>query len=686
MTIPMQIKPVEFLALRKRLIAGVLMINLFILGLTGYSIYISWQQHLKQIETTTENLSRAVELGIDGILDKIDIALLAVKYEAERELASGGIALPSINDCIAKQRGHITEIDNLRIADARGEIHYGVFQKSVTPANVADREYFTKLRDNPQAGLFIAKPLLGRVSNKWIIIIARRVNNPDGSFAGVVHGNISLEFFQKHFGGFSLGKHDVITLRDSDLGLITRYPEAKGVSVGSRTVSKEFSQLIQKGHDSGTYLNPGSIDTVQRIFTYRKITNYPMYINVGLATANYRKEWLYNSLKMLSLAALIAVVSMVTSRIILLKWEQVRKGNEELSQYRLHLESLVSQRTSDLEINNILLKNEIEVRRQSEEVMNEQAKFLADEVTERQMAQEELATKQQQLTKLNAELNFRVSEEVALNRKKDQILQHQDKMASIGQLAAGVAHEINNPLAFITSNLCTLREYVEKLSSFYLFLMGLVEKNCSGEELYALQEATLQQDITFILEDIGPLIDESSEGAERVKLIVHDLKDFARVEDGNFELVDLNDCVRSTVNIVRNEIKYVADLDLKLGEIPPVSCSRHQISQVIINLLVNAAHSIRNHGSIIVSTYQENEHVVLKVCDTGHGMSEAVRKRVFDPFFTTKDVGKGTGLGLSISYSIVKKHGGNISVESREGEGSTFSITVPINEHQEVPT
>jgi two-component system NtrC family sensor kinase len=179
------------------------------------------------------------------------------------------------------------------------------------------------------------------------------------------------------------------------------------------------------------------------------------------------------------------------------------------------------------------------------------------------------------------------------------------------------------------------------------------------------------------------LIDESSEGADRVKRIVHDLKDFARMEDGNFELVDLNDCVRSTINIVRNEIKYVADLDLKLGEIPPVNCSRHQISQVIINLLVNAAHSIRNHGSIIVSTYRENGHVVLKVSDTGHGMPEEVRKRVFDPFFTTKEVGEGTGLGLSISYSIVKKHGGEITVESCEGEGSVFTVKLPLNVSRE---
>ena len=179
------------------------------------------------------------------------------------------------------------------------------------------------------------------------------------------------------------------------------------------------------------------------------------------------------------------------------------------------------------------------------------------------------------------------------------------------------------------------------------------------------------------------MIAQSSEGADRVKQIVHDLKGFARTDDSSFELADLNDCVRSTVNIVRNEIKYVAELDLQLGDIPHISCSRNQLSQVIINLLVNAAHSIDSHGSITVTTRQVDDTVVLSVRDTGKGMTEEVRKRIFEPFFTTKGVGKGTGLGLSISYSIIKKHGGKILVESEPGRGTIFSVTLPIHEHHE---
>ena len=308
-----------------------------------------------------------------------------------------------------------------------------------------------------------------------------------------------------------------------------------------------------------------------------------------------------------------------------------------------------------------------------------------EDITERKQIEAVLHENQEQLQTFNDQLENRIAEEVRKNREKDILLLHQDKMSSIGQLAAGVAHEINNPMAFIASNLVTLKGYVEAMSRYHKLIHDLLVKNGSADELLILEEATRKLDIMFILEDISPLIAQSSEGADRVKQIVHDLKGFARTDDSSFELADLNDCVRSTVNIVRNEIKYVADLDLQLADIPHISCSRNQLSQVIINLLVNAAHSIESHGSITVTTLQVDDSVVLRVRDTGRGMSEEVRNRIFEPFFTTKEVGKGTGLGLSISYSIIKKHGGEIVVESKPGTGTIFSVILPIHNNKEGP-
>jgi len=290
-----------------------------------------------------------------------------------------------------------------------------------------------------------------------------------------------------------------------------------------------------------------------------------------------------------------------------------------------------------------------------------------------------IADRVHELQTLNETLEARVAEEVNKNREKDSIMLQQDKLASIGQLAAGVAHEINNPIGFIMSNLGTLKNYAEVEKKYLSALEDTIRIYCPEEESKQLEEIYKRLDIKFILDDIPPLILESLEGAERVKRIVLDLKDFARTDENHLKETDLNKCVQSTANIVRNEIRYVADLDLQLGNIPLIFCNPQQINQVIANLLVNAAHAIDGHGSITVSTSIESDNVLLSVADTGRGIPAENRTRIFDPFFTTKDVGKGTGLGLSISYDIVRKHGGEITLASEPGAGTTFMIRLPIS-------
>ena len=301
-----------------------------------------------------------------------------------------------------------------------------------------------------------------------------------------------------------------------------------------------------------------------------------------------------------------------------------------------------------------------------------------EDITERKRTEIVLHQHRMQLQVLNEDLERRINEEVVKNREKDIILLHADKMSSIGQLAAGVAHEINNPIAFIVSNLVALKRYAETFGAFFKSVGQLVKIDGSDERERLFDEAVQNQGIMSILDDIDPLIAESSEGADRVKRIVLDLKNFARMDDSGFEWSDLNECVRSTVNLVRNEIKYDSGLTLQLGEIPQVRCSRHQISQVILNLLVNAAHSIKRPGSITVTTTHVGDYVLLSVGDNGCGMSEEVRKRIFEPFYTTKEVGKGTGLGLSISYSIIRQHHGEILVESEPGVGTTITVKLPV--------
>jgi two-component system NtrC family sensor kinase len=255
----------------------------------------------------------------------------------------------------------------------------------------------------------------------------------------------------------------------------------------------------------------------------------------------------------------------------------------------------------------------------------------------------------------------------------------QEKMASIGQLAAGVAHEINNPTGFVMSNLGTLGKYAERLIDFIAAQAETIGSLGSREETERIAALHRQLKIKYIIDDLPKLIKESLDGTERVKTIVQNMKNFSRQDLSKCELTNLRDCIENTINIVWNELKYKVTLNREYGELPPLKCYPQQLSQVIMNLLVNAGHAIETRGEITVRTWLLDKAVCIAISDTGCGISEEHRARIFEPFFTTKEVGKGTGLGLSISFNIVKNHGGAIAVESEVGKGTIFTVTLPLD-------
>ena len=288
----------------------------------------------------------------------------------------------------------------------------------------------------------------------------------------------------------------------------------------------------------------------------------------------------------------------------------------------------------------------------------------------------ELKKAAEELTRKNLRLNETLA---ALKRSQAKVL-HQEKMASIGQLAAGVAHEINNPIGFINSNLSTLGKYLSRLSGFLAVQTECIAAGAPPEQVESVRQQQARLKIDYIVKDLEDLVRESLEGAERVRSIVADLKSFSRVDESEYKQADLNECLRSTINIVWNEIKYKATLKKELGEIPRTRCYPQQMNQVFMNLLVNAAHAIEHQGTITVRSWEEDGYVCVSVADTGHGISEENLNRIFEPFFTTKEVGKGTGLGLSITYDIVKKHNGEITVRSEPGKGTEFTVRIPVVE------
>ena len=282
-----------------------------------------------------------------------------------------------------------------------------------------------------------------------------------------------------------------------------------------------------------------------------------------------------------------------------------------------------------------------------------------------------LQQKLDELTRLNARLD----------ETNNKLLQS-EKLAALGQLAAGVAHEINNPIGYVSSNLNSLSGYIDDLLTV-IAAYADVEGRLDGVEVpqafKRVHQIKSEADYDFVISDIHHLLGESSEGLERVRKIVQDLKDFSRVGETGWQHVDLHLGLESTLNIVWNEIKYKAEVDRDYGNLPKIDCVPSQINQVFMNLLTNAAQSIERHGRIVLRSGCDERTVWVEVEDNGTGIAPENLKQIFEPFFTTKPVGQGTGLGLSLSWGIVQRHHGKIEVRSVLGRGTTFRVILPID-------
>lgn len=267
-----------------------------------------------------------------------------------------------------------------------------------------------------------------------------------------------------------------------------------------------------------------------------------------------------------------------------------------------------------------------------------------------------------------------------LEETKDQLFQ-QEKLASIGQLAAGVAHEINNPVGYVSSNINTLNRYIDGLFDV-LSVYQSQETSLPAETRKQLDDLKSELDFDDYRDDIAEIISESKEGVSRVKQIVGDLKDFSHVSESDWQFANLASGIESTLNIVHNELKFKATVIKEFDDIPEVECVLSRINQVVMNLLVNASHAIDEKGVITIRLFSlDDDYVCIEVEDTGHGIDEANLAKLFDPFFTTKPVGEGTGLGLSLSYSVAETHGGELSVRSVVDEGTTFRLRLPVRQN-----
>lgn len=276
----------------------------------------------------------------------------------------------------------------------------------------------------------------------------------------------------------------------------------------------------------------------------------------------------------------------------------------------------------------------------------------------------------------------------ATHKLEAQLIQN-EKMAGIGQLSSGIAHEINNPLGYVQSNVETLNKYLIKIKNMHEMYSSItnhleqLDYDDFKNKIENMQELNQKNKMDFIFKDLTEMVSATSSGLSRISKIVNSLLGFARRGmQERLEEYDLNDGIKNTMVIANNEIKYCADVIENFEDIPGIIANAGEINQVILNLLINAAHAIKSKGekgTIALHTYCDEDYVYFEIKDNGIGMSEGTMKKIFEPFFTTKPVGSGTGLGLSIAYDIiVNRHHGQIIVDSKAGEGSVFRLQLPV--------
>ncbi len=690
-------------SLARQMVAGVLVLNFVVAGIICFSLYQSKLHYSTRAIVATQNISQILDEYITGIIAKVDIDIQSVSDEAERQLATGAIRDSTLNSFIIREHSRLPELVAFRATNESGDAIYGPEATPAKTTSLAHRDYFKSLRDTPDAGLLISKPIVGGISGKWMVILARRINKPDGTFAGLVYAGVELAYLTKTFSKIDVGTHGVITFVDSDFGLVARFPQYKsaGMDVGQRVNSHRFSELIQAGKTTGMYTSKSSIDSIERTFSFRKLNlPSPHYVIVGLATSDYLAGW-HKEIMMLSLFMLIVIlITFASASMFYREWKRTRDAEEALASSERFLKAIIDAEPECIKMldidGNLLMMNraglEI-IEADSFEQVKDQCVYplITDQHRDAFMALtkqtfhgipgilefEIIGIKGQHAWLETHVVPFRneqgnivallgigrdVSERIRLEKEREAFnhkLQQTQKLESLGVLAGGIAHDFNNILMTIMGNAD-------------LALLRINKESPATENLLQIEQAAARA---------ADLARQMLAYSGKGKFVVEDL--------------DINNLVEDMLHMLEVSIskKSVLRRNLHL-DLPAVKADATQIRQIIMNLIINASEAIGNRSGVITLTtgcmdcdrnylkdvwldgnLSDGLYVYLEIADTGCGMDKEVMAKLFDPFFTTKFTGRG--LGMAAVLGIVRGHKGAIKVYSEPDKGTTFKILLP---------
>jgi diguanylate cyclase (GGDEF)-like protein/PAS domain S-box-containing protein len=316
-----------------RLVTGVLLLNVIVIGLAIFVIAEDRKEHDGRARVTAQNLSQLLEQDVHSVFDRVDLTLHTVVDEIEELAAAGPVDQAHLNAFVGHQQSHLSEIISLRVTDAQGWVRYGDGVVSGTRVDLSDRDYFILQRGNPKAGLVIGKPVLARISQQWVVPVSRRVNRPDGEFAGVVYANVPVAYFVKKFSTLNLGSHGVVALRSADHISMARYPELQegGGLVGQVGISDQLRALLKDNPNSVTYVAPSPADHIERTFSYTRLPDYPLYVVAGLATQDYLDEWLWDSSQTAGVVLVFSLMTVLFTWLVSRSWRRQLATSEALS-------------------------------------------------------------------------------------------------------------------------------------------------------------------------------------------------------------------------------------------------------------------------------------------------------------------------------------------------------------------
>ncbi len=566
------------------------------------------------------NIARSFKEHTQNTVSNADELLRIIQFHYER---SGDRDFPLLKDYFDQQVLDVQFFNQTGIIDERGMYVFSNLKKTTQKVDLSDREHF-KVHLTPYPyGIFISKPVLGRISQKWSIQVTRRMSNPDGSLKGVAVASFDPNYFTNFHKSIHLGPHGFTAMASLDGGIRTLV-EGEHSQIDGALPALNLPQSV-KSLTLGTFTSDQVFDHVKRFYAFERINNQPLMVLVGMAESDALLEYQSHLRSYVFFGGLMSVLILLFAASSLLLLRRFARINVELK--ATHDELVVT---------------------------HQQAQSATDEKLE--------------LT---------------------QRLTQSEKLAALGQLSAGVAHEINNPIAYVASNISTLKKYMDIYEQILDAqpqpqprgtALNSEEFNLALESVLALK-LKLQYD--YVKGDVHPLMSETLEGLERVQNIIQDLKNFSRTDTQlTWQKANINHGLESTLNIVSHEFKYKAELVLDLCPLPDIECVPSQLNQVFLNLIVNASQSMDegHKGLLTIRTgvIDDASLVWVEVQDTGCGIAPENLNKIFDPFYTSKAIGQGTGLGLSVSHGIIQRHGGSITVKSTLGQGTRFKVVLPV--------